>query len=327
MDPTDISDVTAATYVYLLNGHTPDENWEGLFRAGERVRLRFINASAMTIFNVRIPDLPMLVVQADGLDVQPVETDEFQIGVAETFDVVVSPEDRAYTIFAETNDRSGFSRATLTPRPGMAAPVPGLRERPLLTMKDMAMDHGGHAHHGHEMRMQEHDHPRGPGVVGLAMNPVNRLHERPVGLEDEEHRVLVYGELKSLEENPDLREPERALELHLTGNMERYMWSFDGEKFSEVRDPVLFREGERLRVTLVNDTMMAHPIHLHGMFFELVTGEETHRPRKHTVVVKPGERMAFDVTADAVGDWAFHCHLLYHMHAGMMRVVSVRART
>lgn len=326
MNPADIADVTGATYTYLLNGHAPAENWQALFQPGERVRLRFINASAMSIFNVRIPELPMTIVQADGLDVQPVETDEFQIGVAETYDAVVTPNNQAYTIVAESNDRSGFARGTLTPELGAVAPVPPLRPRPTLTMKDMAMDHRdmGHETHMHHTPTQRHDHAKGPGVVGLAANPTNRLHERPLGLEDAPHRVLVYTDLHSLTPNPDTRAPQREMELHLTSNMERYMWSFDGLKFSEVRDPIVFHEGERLRLTLVNDTMMPHPIHLHGMFFDVVTAEHDHKPRKHTVVVKPGEKMSINVTADAVGDWAFHCHLLYHMHAGMMRVVSVQ---
>lgn len=343
MDPTDIADVTAETYSYLVNGHGSEDNWSGLFEPGERVRLRFINAAAMTIFNVRLPGLPMTVVQADGLDVRPVVTDEFQIGVAETFDVLVEPSDRAWAIVAEANDRSGAVRATLAPRPGMTAAMPPLRPRPLLTMKDMAMAHGGHGraprgHHqeeaaGHHGRHREaaaagpqaHDHPAGPGVVGLAERPAIRLHDRPLGLDDVPHRVLVYGDLRSAAPNPDPRRPAREIELHLTGNMERYMWSFDGVKFSDAREPVVLRHGERVRLALVNDTMMPHPIHLHGMFFDLVTEEGDHKARKHTVVVKPGERLLADVTADALGDWAFHCHLLYHMHAGMMRIVSVRA--
>lgn len=395
MNPTDLADVTGATYTYLINGHGPQDNWTGLFAPGERVRIRFINASAMSIFNVRIPGLAMQIVQADGLDVKPVETDEFQIGVAETFDVVVKPEgDRAYTVMAESNDRSGYARATLTPRLGLTAAVPPLRERPTLSMKDMAMDHGAmghgsmkpevsarqpkqqdgtrndginhsamgqptidpasmdhgamdhssmdhasmdhsskakpimsHAEMGHSRAKpgtpQAHHHRKGPGVVGLAMHPINRLGERPLGLEHEQHRVLVYTDLESLEPNPDTRSPERELELHLTSNMERYMWSFDGVKFSEVDGPIIFYKNERLRLTLVNDTMMPHPIHLHGMFFDVVTAAHDYKPRKHTIVVKPGEKMSVDITADAVGDWAFHCHLLYHMHAGMMRVVSV----
>ncbi len=330
MNQTDIADVTGATYTYLMNGHSAGENWSAYFEQGERVRLRFINASAMSIFNVRIPGLPMTMVQADGLNIKPVETDEFQIGVAETFDAIVTPGDATYAIVAESNDRSGLVRGTLTSTPGAVATTPALRQRPRLTMKDMAMDHGDdaghHHHHGHHMMKAEpqaHDHPTGPGVVGLVRNPVNRLGERPLGLEDEPHRVLVYTDLEAAEDNPDTRAPGRELELHLTSNMERYMWSFDGLKFSEVREPIRFYKDERLRLTLVNDTMMPHPIHLHGMFFEVVTGAGDRKPRKHTIVVKPGERMSVDVTADAPGDWAFHCHLLYHMHAGMMRVVSV----
>ena len=252
MNPTDIADVTSATYTYLLNGHSPSENWTGLFAPGERVRLRFVNAAAMSIFNVRIPGLPMTVVQADGLNVKPVETDEFQIGTAETYDVIVQPQDRqAYSLVAESNDRSGFALATLSPELGMIAPVPDLRPRPTLTMKDMAMDHSGmnhsemdHAAMGHDMsamnESQTHDHAKGPGVVGLAMNPSNRLGERPNGLEDVPHRVLVYTDLKALDRNPDVRAPEREMELHLTSNMERYMWSFDGVKFSEVDWPDCF---------------------------------------------------------------------------------------
>ncbi len=371
MDPADIADVTGAAYTYLVNGYGPDSNWTGLFTPGERVRLRIINASAMTIFNVRLPELPMRVVQADGLDVQPVETDELQIGVAETYDVVIHPrEDRAYTLMAESIDRSGYARATFAPREGMSAPVPPLRERPTLTMRDMAMahgsGHGGHdmaaagadqpadnhdAHHGHETAPaapapdmsgheghdmtaaapvqstngQTHNHPMGAGVDGVAETPANRLAEPGIGLENAGHRVLTYSQLRALTMNPDMRAPERELELHLTGNMERYMWSFDGVKFSEVDAPIEFQEGERVRLTLVNDTMMSHPIHLHGMFFDVVTEEDSHfKPRKHTIVVKPGEKLSVDITADAVGDWAFHCHLLYHMMAGMMQVVSVK---
>jgi CopA family copper-resistance protein len=348
MNPTDIADVTGATYKYLINGHSASENWTGLFALGESVRLRFINASAMSIFNVRIPDLPMTVVQADGLDVQPIEIDEFQIGTAETYDVIIKPtENQAYTLVAESNDRSGIACATLTPQLGLAAPIPPLRQRPTVSMKDMAMDHMADAGDGSSMQTmdrmdhaemnhsmgsmsdgpsepQVHLHARGAGVTGLAVNPVNRLSERPLGLEDVDHRVLVYTDLKSLHPNPDPRAPSRELELHLTSNMERYMWSFDGVKFSEVESPIIFYKDERLRLTLVNDTMMPHPIHLHGMFFDVGTGDHKNRPRKHTIVVKPGEKLFVDITADALGEWAFHCHLLYHMHAGMMRVVSVR---
>lgn len=337
MSPTDIADLGAGTYTYLLNGRTAADNWTALFRPGERVRLRLINASAMTLFNVRIPGLALSVVQADGTDVYPVEVDELQIGVAETYDVVVVPEASAYTLMCETADRSGFVRATLAPRAGMAADVPALRSAPLLTMKDMGMagtgaghadSGGGHVHHHvGAMEPQPHHHPQGPGVDNLAMHPLNRLHEPGVGLGDVPHRALCYADLRSLAPNADLRDPEREIELHLTGNMERYMWSFDGETFSAVVAPIVFHQGERLRLTLVNDSMMSHPIHLHGMFFDVVLEDAgDHRARKHTIVVKPGEKLAVDVSADAPGPWAFHCHLLYHMHAGMFRVVSVRPR-
>jgi len=343
MDPTDISDVTAAAYTYLVNGHGPQDNWTGLFRPGERVRLRIINASAMSIFNVRIPGLKMIVVQADGLNVRPVTVGEFQIGVAETYDVIVVPEDRAYTLVGETSDRSGMARATLAPRAGMTAPVPPLRKRPLATMKDMgmgamggmdhatmdhgAMDHGGdHGAMKHSMRDMDlaPTVKDTPAVQSISPMPVDRTGEAGQGLEDVAD-ALTYRDLVALDRNPDTRTPSRSMEIHLTGNMERYMWAFDGVKMNAVKDPIPFRLGERVRVTLVNDTMMTHPIHLHGHFFELVTGKGDHAPRKHTVNVQPGGKVTFDLTADAPGDWAFHCHLLYHMHAGMMQVVTVRA--
>jgi CopA family copper-resistance protein len=338
MDPTDISDVTGATYTFLANGHGPAENWTGLFRPGERVRLRIINASAMTIFHVRIPGLPMTVVNADGLNVRPVETDEFQISVAETYDVVVQPtEDRAYSFIAEAVDRSGLARATLAPRMGMTAPVPPLRARPTLTMRDMghgAMDHGTHGDHGdHDMgagSMGMRDPANAPqvdlnpGVDMIAPMPIDRTGEPGLGLEDVPHRALTYRDLVSLDPNPDPRPPSRSLEIHLTGNMERFMWSFDGRRFSEIVEPIRFARNERVRVKLVNDTMMQHPLHLHGHFFELVNGHPGHHPMKHTVNVLPGGTVTFDLTADAPGDWAFHCHLLFHMHAGMFNVVTVR---
>ncbi|AYJ84794.1 copper resistance system multicopper oxidase (plasmid) [Sphingomonas paeninsulae] len=351
MDPTDVSDVTGSTYTYLVNGHGPRDNWTALFRPGERVRLRVVNASAMTTFNVRIPGLKLTVVQADGLNVRPVEVDEFQIAVAETYDVIVTPtDDRAYTLVGESVDRSGMARATLAPREGMVAEVPALRKRPIATMKDMGMGdmHGvmpgmDHAAMGHDMSgaaaggmamgtMNMRDASKapqvkmGPGVQTISPMPMDRTGEPGQGLDDVGHRVLVYRDLMAVERNPDLRAPDRAMEIHLTGNMERYMWSFDGVKLSDKREPIPFVENERVRVTLINETMMSHPIHLHGHFFELVTGHGEYSPRKHTVNVAPGGKVSFDVTADAVGDWAFHCHMLYHMHAGMMRVVSVRPR-
>ncbi|MBI1198891.1 MAG: copper resistance system multicopper oxidase [Phenylobacterium sp.] len=329
MDPTDILDVGGATYSYLANGHGPADNWTGLFRPGERVRLRFVNAGAMTIFNVRIPGLPMTVVQADGQDVQPIEVDEFQIANAETFDVVVTPrDDRAYSLIAEAADGSGRARATLAPRPGMSAEVPPLRPRPVLTMRDMGMDMSGHGDMQMDMSMlNPANAPQvklGPGVQMIAPMPVDRTGERGTGLAEAPGRVLVYTDLVALRPNPDPRPPSRSLEVHLTGNMERFMWSFDGVKYSDRAEPIPFRLNERVRVTLVNDTMMNHPIHLHGHFFELVNGHDGRLPRKHTVNVMPGGRATFDLTADAPGDWAFHCHMLLHMHAGMFRVVTVR---
>ena len=345
MDPTDISDVTGSTYSFLVNGHGTAENWTGLFTPGERVRLRIINASAMTNFNVRLSGLPMTVVQCDGQHVQPVETDEFQIGVAETYDVVIRPnEARAYGLIAEAIDRSGLVRATLAPRIGMIAEVPELRQRPLLGMKDMGMDisgmdmgHDGAIDHGdpapegragHSMKMRDKSvAPQvrmGPGVATLSPMPMDRTADRPTGLEDVSHRVLTYADLKSLLPHKDRRPPTRTLDIHLTANMERYMWSFDGVKLSDGAEPIAFRHMERVRVNLINDTMMPHPIHLHGHFFELVTGADEHNPLKHTVNVLPGGKVSFDLTADALGDWAFHCHMLMHMHSGMMRVVTVR---
>jgi len=343
MDPTDVSDVTGSVYTFLINGHGPDDNWTALFNPGERVRLRFVNAAAMTIFNVRIPGLSMKVVQSDGQNVKPVDVEEFQISVAETFDVVVKPtEDKAFTLVAEAVDRSGMGRATLAPRPGMTAAVPPLRKRPLATMRDMGMDMSGMDHgpaddtsggmqmdmSGMDMSMRNPDNApqvaMGPGVQTISPMPVDRTGEPGQGLENVGHKVLVYTDLEALDPNPDMRTPSRSLELHLTGNMERFMWSFDGEKFSEITKPIPFRLNERVRVTLVNDSMMAHPMHLHGHFFELLVVPKGRRPRKHTVTVAPGGKVTFDLTADAPGDWAFHCHMLYHMHAGMFRVVSVR---
>ncbi|MBB5684686.1 copper resistance system multicopper oxidase [Sphingobium boeckii] len=352
MDPADIADVGGSTYSFLVNGHGPDENWTGLFKPGERVRLRFVNASAMTIFNLRIPGLAMTVVQADGQHVRPVETDEFQISVAETYDVIVTPTaDQAYTVVAEAIDRSGMARATLAPRLGMVAAIPALRRRPTLSMRDMGMgdmgmaDMGGeacapeHAAMGHctpgapaaamnhDMRDKSSVPPNvkvGVGVDMIAPMPVDRTGDRPLGLETEPHRVLTYHDLAPLVPFHDTRPPARSIDIHLTGNMERFMWSFDGKKMNEGAEPIRFARGERVRVNLINNSMMNHPIHIHGHFFELVTGKDHGHPIKHTVNVMPGGKASFDLTADAPGDWAFHCHLLYHMHAGMMNVVKVR---
>lgn len=369
MDPTDISDVTGAVMKFLINGHGPKDNWTGLFSPGERVRLRFINAAAQMVFDVRIPGLKMTIVAADGQDVRPVEVDEFQIGNAETYDVIVQPtEDKAFTIVSEASDRSGMGRATLAPRPGMTAPVPPLRERPLATMKDMGMDmssmtgmnmggsgamagmdHGAAGHDmaampgmaapkprgsdamgdmgGMKMSMRDPQNAPGvklgPGVQTIAPMPMDRTGEAGQGLESVGHRVLVYKDLIALTPSVDPRIPTRALDIHLTGNMERFMWGFDGLKFSETSKPYTFEKGERVRVTLINDTMMAHPIHLHGHFFELAHAPPGYGPRKHTVTVAPGGKVSWDITADP-GDWAFHCHMLYHMHGGMFQVFSVR---
>lgn len=333
MDPTDILDVTGATYTYLINGHDPAANWTALFKPGERVRLRIINAGAMTIFNVRIPGLAMQVVAADGQPVVPVTVEEFQIGNAETYDVIVTPGDQAYSIVAEAMDRSGLGRATLAPRMGMAAPVPSLRERPLLSIKDMGMGGMNHSAHGGvaaghgDMDMRDKSKvtfPVGVGVDMIAQSPVDRTGDPGVGLEDVGHRVLTYRDLVSSLPNSDTRPPTRSIEVHLTGNMERFMWSIDGKKLSEAPQPIRFERNERVQVVLVNDTMMTHPMHLHGHFFEVVNGHAGRHPLKHTVMVLPGAKLTFDLTADAPGDWAFHCHLLLHMHAGMMRVVTVR---
>jgi len=359
MDPTDISDVSAAAYTYLINGHSPAENWTALFRPGERVRLRIINAATQTIFNFRIPGLPMTVVQADGINVRPVEVDEFQIGNAETYDVVVTPGDRAYSIVTESIDRSGMGVATLAPREGMRAAVPPLRERPVLGMADMGMGHDmgaakqqagamDHSAMGHDMgapqqpaapaaQAQPMDHgsmnmrdkskvdfPVGVGVDMIAPMPVDRSGDPGIGLQNVGHRVLNYRDLVALQPFHDQRTPTRRIDIHLTGTMERFMWSMDGQQLSERPEPYRFARNERVRMRLINDTMMTHPMHIHGHFWQLVNGHGSHQPLKHTVRVLPGGFVDLDMTADAPGDWAFHCHLLYHMHAGMMRVVKVR---
>ena len=337
MNPRDISDVTGSTYTFLVNGHGPQDDLQFAFVPGERVRLRVINGSAMTFFNLRIPGVPMTVIQADGQDVDEVEVDEFQIGVAETYDVIVSPPAGSHAIVAEAMDRSGMGIASLTSHKGHIATPPPLRQIPTLTMADMGMmDHSAHSGSGmasmegmdHSMRdttALPADVEAGPGVDMVAPMPMDRMDFPGLGLDTVSHRVLRYTDLRARRMNPH-REIDREMEIHLTGNMERYMWSFDGRKFTAVTDdPIRFGYDERVRVKLVNQTMMAHPIHLHGHFFELVNGaDHMHQPLKHTVVVQPGGTATFDLTANEPGDWAFHCHLLYHMHAGMMQVVTVR---
>ena len=337
MNPRDISDVTGSTYTFLVNGHGPQDDLQFAFVPGERVRLRVINGSAMTFFNLRIPGVPMTVIQADGQDVDEVEVDEFQIGVAETYDVIVSPPAGSHAIVAEAMDRSGMGIASLTSHKGHIATPPPLRQIPTLTMADMGMmDHSAHSGSGtasmegmdHSMRDTSAlpaDVEARPGVDMVAPMPMDRMDFPGLGLDTVSHRVLRYTDLRARRMNPH-REIDREMEIHLTGNMERYMWSFDGRKFTAVTDdPIRFGYDERVRVKLVNQTMMAHPIHLHGHFFELVNGaDHMHQPLKHTVVVQPGGTATFDLTANEPGDWAFHCHLLYHMHAGMMQVVTVR---
>ncbi|HEY8587008.1 MAG TPA: copper resistance system multicopper oxidase [Rhodanobacter sp.] len=344
MSPTDLGDVSAYTYTFLMNGAPPAGNWTGIFRPGEKVRLRFINGSASTFFDVRIPGLKMTVISADGQDVEPVPVDEFRIAVAETYDVIVEPqEDRAYTVFAQSIDRGGYARGTLAPRPGMSAEVPALDRRVWLDMRDMmgampmgdmdhghgaagGMDHGSMAHAGMDhASMPAVHHARteyGPGVDMRVDMPRTNLDDPGVGLRDNGRRVLTYADLHTVGGSADLREPGREIELHLTGNMERFMWSFDGIKFSDAK-PVHFNTGERLRIVLVNDTMMNHPIHLHGMWSDLESPEGQFQVRKHTVNVQPAQRISYAVTADAPGRWAYHCHLLYHMEAGMFREVVV----
>jgi CopA family copper-resistance protein len=317
MGPTDIADVTGATYTYLMNGKPPRVGWTGLYAPGERVRLRVINGSSMTFFDVRVPGLSMTVVEADGQDVEPVTVDEMRLGVAETYDVIVTPKDAAaYTIFAEAMDRSGYARGTLATRTGASAPIPERRPPPVRAMSDMpGMKMAGMAMKGMSMK--------GMDRSGMAMPAADGELARPgLGLGDSGRRVLTYADLRARTPFYDARPPDREIELHLTGDMVRYMWSFDGKKYSEAL-PITLKEGERVRVVLVNDTMMEHPIHLHGMWMQLENGNGAYSPRKHTIIVRPGERVSALVTADAPGQWAFHCHLLYHMEAGMFRKVVV----
>lgn len=375
MNPTDLADVSGATYTYLLNGQAPNMNWTGLFRPGEKLRLRFINGSAMTYFDIRIPGLKMTVVASDGLYVNPVEVDELRIAVAETYDVIVEPTGEAYTVFAQSMDRTGYARGTLAVRDGLVAPVPPLDPRPLVTMDDMGMggmDHGSmkgmnsaagedmqtmSSMGGSTMPAMDHskmssmqgmdhgamagmDHGSMSGMAGMtmqshpasekdnplvdmqAMTPTAKLNDPGLGLRNNGRKVLTYADLRSTFEDPDGREPSRTIELHLTGHMEKFAWSFDGIKFSEAH-PLVLKYGERVRIVLVNDTMMTHPIHLHGMWSDLEDEEGNFLVRKHTIDMPPGSKRSYRVTADALGRWAYHCHLLYHMEMGMFREVRV----
>ena len=333
MNPTDIADVSGATYTFLMNGHAPDNNWTGLFRPGEKLRLRLINGSAMTYFDVRIPGLKMTVVAADGLHVKPVSVDELRIAVAETYDVIVEPAADAYTLFAQAMDRTGYARGTLAARAGLSAPVPALDPRPLVTMDDMGM--GGMDHSSMDMCGMDHSsmnmgpmqsHPDSekdnPLVDMQAMTTAAKLDDPGLGLRNNGRRVLTYADLHSTFEDPDGRDPSRTLELHLTGHMEKFAWSFNGIKFSDA-EPLRLKYGERIRLVLVNDTMMTHPIHLHGMWSDLEDENGDFQVRKHTIDMPPGTRRSYRVTADALGRWAYHCHLLYHMEMGMFREVRV----
>jgi len=381
MNPTDLADVSGATYTYLLNGQAPNMNWTGLFRPGEKLRLRFINGSAMTYFDIRIPGLKMTVVASDGQFVNPVEVDELRIAVAETFDVIVEPTAEAYTVFAQSMDRTGYARGTLAVREGLVAQVPPLDPRPLVTMDDMGMggmDHGSmdgmsgmdsgaddgmqtmSSMGGDSMPAMDHskmstmqgmehgamsgmDHGAMGGMGGMggmvmqshpasendnplvdmqAMSPTAKLNDPGLGLRNNGRKVLTYADLKSTFEDPDGREPSRTIELHLTGHMEQFAWSFDGIKFADAQ-PLILKYGERVRIVLVNDTMMTHPIHLHGMWSDLEDEDGNFRVRKHTIDMPPGSKRSYRVTADALGRWAYHCHLLYHMEMGMFREVRV----
>ena len=329
MNPTDLADVSGATYTYLMNGQAPNMNWTGVFRPGEKLRLRFINGSSMTYFDVRIPGLKMTVVAADGQYVKPVSVDEFRIAVAETFDVIVEPTQNAYTLFAQSMDRTGYARGTLAAKAGLSAPVPPLDPRPLVTMDDMGMggmDHGDMAGMDHSGMAGMQSHPDtekdNPLVDMQAMSTSPKLDDPGLGLRDNGRRVLTYSDLRSTFEDPDGREPGRTIELHLTGHMEKFAWSFDGVKFSDA-EPLRFKYGERIRIVLVNDTMMTHPIHLHGMWSDLEDENGQFMVRKHTIDMPPGSRRSYRVTADALGRWAYHCHLLYHMEMGMFREVRV----
>jgi len=404
MNPTDLADVSGYTYTYLLNGKAPDDNWTGVFRPGERLRLRFINGSSMTYFDLRIPGLKMTVVAADGLYVNPVSVDELRIAVAETYDVIVEPTQEAYTLFAQSMDRTGFARGTLAVSEGLSAPVPPLDPRPLVTMDDMGMggmDHGsmggmdhsqmqGMAHdsmqgmatmsgsqsmqgmdhsqmqgmshdsmqgmtgmEGGQMQAMDHSQMQGMdhsqmqgmssmgGMAGMgamqshpaseqnnplvdmqAMSTSPKLDDPGLGLRNNGRRVLTYADLRSTFPDPDGRDPSRTIELHLTGHMEKFAWSFNGVKFSDA-EPVRLKYGERVRIVLVNDTMMTHPIHLHGMWSDLEDESGNFMVRKHTIDMPPGSRRSYRVTADALGRWAYHCHLLYHMEMGMFREVRV----
>ena len=362
MGDRDLSDVTGYTYTYLMNGDNPTTNWKALFKRGQKIRLRFINSSAMTFFDVRIPGLKMRVVAADGNNIHPIDIEEFRIGVAETYDVIVEPlENKAYAIFAQSIDRTGYAIGSLTYDENIAASIPKMDPLPILSMTDMGMDMskmnmGGIKMdnmpmknnkkpmnmNGMNMTMNMNkkspmanmssssmyktipitplEHADGPQSTMKAANPQYRLDDPGVGLRNNGRNVLKYSNLKSLRSTMHDKQPDREIILHLTGNMERYMWSINGIAYPDAK-PLEFHYGERLRITYINDTMMNHPMHLHGMWQDVESGENQF-VRKHTVIVQPGSKISIQVTVDAKGSWAYHCHLLYHM-AGMFRKVVV----
>lgn len=355
MTPTDLSDVNANTYTYLMNGTAPAGNWTGLFRSGEKVLLRFINGGSMTYFDVRIPGLKMTVVAADGQYIHPVSIDEFRIAPAETYDVIVEPSGQdAYTIFCQDMGRTGYAAGTLAVRHGLQAPIPERDPRVLLTMADMGHGMSGHdmgagGHGGHDMAAMKgmeggcgasmgHGASAGGDASKAPKHPASernnplvdmqssatepKLDDPGIGLRDNGRQVLTYGAMRSLFEDPDGREPSREIELHLTGHMEKFSWSFDGVPFASA-EPLRLNYGERMRIVLVNDTMMQHPIHLHGVWSDLENAQGEFQLRKHTIDMPPGTRRSYRVRADALGRWAYHCHLLYHMEAGMMREVRI----
>ncbi len=348
MNDRDLSDVTGYTYTFLMNGKNPSTQFKALFNKGEKIRLRFVNAAAMTFFDVRIPGLKMTVVAADGNHVKPVSIEEFRIGVAETYDVIVEPADhKAYAIFAQSIDRSGYAMGSLTPKTSMLAKAPAMDPKPVLSHTDMGMDMGQMDHRegmkcGSGMmmsskkglekdkyaKMESQRYPitklpmkRGLQTTMKAVSPKYRLDDPGVGLRNNGRKVLTYADLKNRYSTRKAKKPDREIILHLTGNMERYMWSINGIKYAD-SEPLVFHYGERIRITFINDTMMNHPMHLHGMWSDLETGDDNHLVRKHTVIVQPGAKISYRVTVDARGAWAYHCHMLYHM-AGMFRKVVV----
>ena len=334
MMPTDIEDVQG--FVGLINGKSPEQNWTGLFEPNERVRLRFINASAMTYFDVRIPGLEMTVVQADGNNVQPVKVDEFRISVAETYDVIVQPTaEKPYAIMAESMGRSGYAFGSLSPQEGLTAEMPARRmDAPLLTMADMGMDHGSMAGMDHSsmgsgnengMAGMDHSNMAGMDHSQMGMSKDDPFYAAGSGLTPKAAnggKFLSYADLKAQKPLYPERPATREIELRLTGNMERYTWSINGVKYEDA-EPIRLKYGERVRFKFVNETMMSHPMHLHGMWSILDTGNGKWDPVKHTININPGMTVYSETEVDEPGQWAFHCHLSYHMASGMFRKVIV----